>query len=134
MVTKVTEGIKSGLSTDQIYTGLIRDEARTVSETLANPKFIDNRKYLLKMDKNLQSSTASEAETLIHQVKDTKCMLNTVVFSPVDYVAMNYVPAMIDNLRKFCVAGDSILRVDTTFELVDGPSAHRLYIYKRSSD
>eukprot|EP00112_Aurelia_sp_Birch-Aquarium-sp1_P014208 Seg3052.3 transcript_id=Seg3052.3/GoldUCD/mRNA.D3Y31 product="hypothetical protein" protein_id=Seg3052.3/GoldUCD/D3Y31 len=47
-------------------------------------------------------------------------MIDRVIFSPSDYIAFNQIPYMMKNLKKFCVDGDSILRVDTTFELVDG--------------
>ena len=46
--------------------------------------------------------------------------MSTVVFSERDYVSYSFLPHMASNLKWFCVNGNSILRVDTTFELVDG--------------
>ena len=46
--------------------------------------------------------------------------MSTVVFSERDYVSYSFLPHMISNLKWYCVNGNSILHVDTTFELVDG--------------
>ena len=62
----------------------------------------------------------SEAETLIYTVKSVTSMMNMIVFSSRDYIAFNYLPQIINNVKKFCVHGNSILRVASTFELIDG--------------
>ena len=47
-------------------------------------------------------------------------LLQYVTFTKELYVALNFLPQMLNDLHRFCVLGDSILRVDTTFELVEG--------------
>ena len=73
----------------------------------------------MKKSDSSPSNQLSEAEVLIYNVK-SKSMIDRVIFSPSDYIAFNQIPYMMKNLRKFFVDGNSILRVDTTFELVDG--------------
>ena len=47
-------------------------------------------------------------------------MFNSVTFNKDQYVSVNSLPNMLNDLYRFCVVGNSILRIDTTFELVDG--------------
>ena len=89
-----------------------------MSETITNPKFIDNRKYIKKSTSS--DTNFSEPESLIYEVKSEKSMIQTVVFKNRDYLAFNCLPEMMCNLKKFTVMGNSVFRVDTTFELVDG--------------
>ena len=96
-----------------------KENTRTTSETTTSPKFIDNRKFNLRKS-NKTNSVLSEAETLIYNVKSVTSMMNMIVFSSRDYIAFNYLPKIINNVKKFCVHGNSILRVDVTFELIDG--------------
>lgn len=106
-------------STDQIYAKLSKENTPTVSETITLPKFIDNRKFNLRKS-NETNSVLSDAETLIYTVKSVTSMMNMIVFSSRDYIAFNYLPQKINNAKKFYVYRNSILRVDTTFELIDG--------------
>ena len=108
-----------GKSTDQVCAKLSKENTRTVSETITSPKFTDNRKFNLRKS-NETNSVLSEAETLIYTVKSVTSMMNMIVFSSRDYIAFNYLPQIINNIKNFCVHGNSILRVDTIFELIDG--------------
>ena len=47
-------------------------------------------------------------------------MFNSVTFNKDQYVSVNSLPNMLNDLYRFCVVGNSIPRIDTTFELVDG--------------
>ena len=114
---KVDELIDSGKSTEQIYSELKKISSNTVSETVCSPKLINNRKFAKK---ETNGNVLSEAEALIYNVKSINSMMSTVVFSERDYVSCSFLPHMISNLKRFCVNGNSIWRVDTTFELVDG--------------
>ena len=42
---KVGDLLQSSASTDAIYNQLIKDTFKIVSESIPNPKFVDNRKY-----------------------------------------------------------------------------------------
>ena len=89
----------------------------TVSETMPFPKLINNQKFAKK---ETNGNILSEAEALIYNQKSITSLMSTVVFSERDNVSCNFLPHMISNLKRFCVNGNSIWRVDTTFELVDG--------------
>ena len=58
-------------------------------------------------------------EQLIKQVQ-TSNFIRKVTFHHDRYSTMNYLDTMINDITKFCVNGDSVLNVDTTFELVEG--------------
>ena len=123
LMEKVYELLQSNASTDAIYNQLTKDTVKTVGENISNPKFIDNRKhYLAQQEKEgrVVLPERSEAEVLIYNVKSTNSMLQSVVFNQRGYVALNHLPEVLANVKKFCVNGKSILRVDATFELVDG--------------
>ena len=50
----------------------------------------------------------------------TVSLLQSVTFTKESYIAFNSLPNMITDLHRFCVNGNAILHVDTTFELVEG--------------
>ena len=79
-----------------------KENTRTASETTTSPKFIDNRKFNLRKS-NKTNSVLSEAETLIYNVKSVTSMMNMIVFSSRNYIAFNYLPQIINNVKKFCV-------------------------------
>ena len=47
-------------------------------------------------------------------------MVNSITFSKEQYLSVNCLPNMMNDLCRCYVLGNSILRMDTTFELVDG--------------
>ena len=58
-----------------------------MSESISNPKFIDNRKYYLSQqekDDKVVVPERSEAEVLIYNVKPTNRMFLSVVFNQGD--------------------------------------------------
>ena len=108
--TTVDELNYSGKSTEQIYSELKKVSTNTVSEeNVCSPKLIKNWQFAKKKETN--GNVLSEAEALIYNVKSINSVLSTVVF---------FLPHMLSNLKKCCVNGNSVWRVDTTFELVDG--------------
>ena len=106
--------------TDKVYNTLIQEKTTTVSETITNPKMIENRKY-----KNMKATSSettlnhSEPETLIRSLQ-TIPLNSSVTFTKEQYISVNSSPNMLNDIYQFCVLGNSILRIDTTFELVDG--------------
>ena len=120
---KSTTCSRKFFSTDQVYTSVARKGARTVSETISGPKLVDNRKLLMKRDSSNTTSTnkpfTSEAGEMISLLRSND-LVQSVTFTKELYVALNFLPQMLNDLHHFCVLGDSILRVDTTFELVEG--------------
>ena len=53
LLEEVDNMVKSGLSTEQIYSSAARKEPVTVSETISDPKLIANRKHFIKKMKHL---------------------------------------------------------------------------------
>ena len=81
---------------------------------------IDNPKLASKKTvENNKQDLPSEAEVLVSSLQ-TVPMFNSVKFNKDQYVSVNLLPNMLNDLYTFCVVGNSILRIDTTFELVDG--------------
>ena len=82
---------------------------------------IDNQKLASKKTvvNNKQQDLRSEAEVLVSSLR-TVPMFNSVTFNKDQYVSVNSLPNMLNDLYRFCVVGNLILRIDTTFELVDG--------------
>ena len=123
LFTEVDNMLEKGLLTDQVYTFVSRKGAGTVSETISGPKLVDNRKLLMKRDSSSTTSAnkpfTSEAGEMISLLRSND-LLQSVTFTKEHYVTLNLLPQMLNDLHCFCVLGDSILRVDTTFELVEG--------------
>ena len=118
LLSKVDNMLGKGLSTDKIYNNLTKQKTNTVSETITGPKLIDNRKYTAYRNSSAESKL-TEAEVLISSFASNNLVEN-VIFTKDRYVSFNTLPQMINDLYRFCVLGNSILRIDTTFELVEG--------------
>ena len=118
--TAIDNLLEEGMPTDKVYNTLIQEKTATVSETITDPKMIENRKY-----KNMKATSSettlnhSEPETLIRSLQ-TLPLNSSVTFTKEQYISVNSSPNMLNDIYRFCVLGNSILRIDTTFELVDG--------------
>lgn len=115
----IDEYLDQGLSVDNIYATMSKKGRQTVSETISGPKMIENRKFHQKAYKETWDTAEehSEAESLISSLKSIPS-INTVSFT--QYSRVNIPEHVLDDVNRFCVLGNSILHVDTTFELVDG--------------
>ena len=108
------------MPTDKVYNTLIKEKTTTVSETITDPKMIENRKY-----KNMKATSSettlerSEPETLIRSLQ-TIPLNSSVTFTKEQYISVNSSPNMLNDIYRYCILGNSILRINTTFELVDG--------------
>ena len=112
--------IFQGMSTDLVYSTIANRKEDTVSQTVCGPKMIDNPKLASKKTvENNKQDLRSEAEVLVSSLQ-TVPMFNSVMFNKDQYVSVNLLPNMLNDLYTFCVVGNSILRIDTTFELVNG--------------
>ena len=123
LFSKVDNLISKGLSTDQVHNSIARAGASTVSEAIPGLKLIHNRKLLSKKETSTSSSSKkqfkSEAEEMISCLQSVP-FLQSATFTKESYVAFNSLSNMINDLYRFCINGNSVLRVDTTFELVEG--------------
>ena len=115
--------LEEGLSTDIVYNTIAKRKEETVSQTVSGAKMIDNRKLASKnaSENNIKygACSYSEAEVLVFSLH-TVPRFNSVTFNKEQYVSVNFLPNMLNDLFRFCVLGNSVLCVDTTFELVDG--------------
>lgn len=85
----------------------------TVSQT--HPKMIANRKYHNKASSDTSMPTEYNKTESLYKVP----IFNSITFTNEQYASVN-VPSDVMNAYHFCVLGNSIRHVDTTFELVDG--------------
>jgi len=114
---EIDEYLEQGLADDTIYSAMSRKACETVSETIADPKMISNRKFNKKEQSTDENH--SEAESLISSLK-TVPSIETVSFTKTQYTCVNIQENVLNDVYRFCVLGNSVLHVDTTFELVDG--------------
>ena len=121
LLAEIDGFLEKGMSTDRVYSTIANRKEDTVSQTVCGPKMIDNRKLASKktVENNKKQDLRSEAEVLVSSLR-TVPMFNSVTFNKDQYVSVNSLPNMLNDLYRFCVVGNSILRIDTTFELVDG--------------
>ena len=98
-----------------------KEVCQSVSETISGPKMIENRKFHQKAYKETGDTAEerSKAESLISSLKSIPS-ISTVSFTKTQYSCVNIPEYVLDNVNRFCILGNSILHVDTTFELVDG--------------
>ena len=109
-----------GIPVDKVYNTMIKEKTTTVSETIPGPKMIANRKYKNMKAKSTKTTLKrNEAETLIASL-NTLPLNSGVTFTKEQYISVNLFTNMLNDIHRFCVLGNSILRIDTTFELVDG--------------
>ena len=112
--------MEEGIPTDKVYNTLIKEKTTTVSKTVPGPKMIANRKYEnMKPTSTKTTLKRNEAETLIASLH-TLPLSSSVTFTKERYISVNSSPNTLNAIHRFCVLGNSILRIDTTFELVDG--------------
>lgn len=115
---EIDDQLEQGLSVDIIYTSMSQNACGTVSETITDPKMISNRKFNKKEQSN-DDNHHSEAESLISSLQ-TVPSIKTVSFTKTQYTCVNIHENVLNDVHRFCVLGNSVFHVDTTFELVDG--------------
>ena len=103
---------------DEVYTQLSKDnpESNSVSEMVTNPKMIHNLKQSMK--NRTPDDDNSEAEALINLVRGNS-FVQTVSFNQYCYSSLNYLPQTLNDIKRFCVDGNSTLIVDMTFKVAD---------------
>ncbi|RMX57773.1 hypothetical protein pdam_00006752 [Pocillopora damicornis] len=101
-------------------------EKKTTAATGAM-KFLNPDRTIKDADKSVgvrertdkSGKIRNEAETLITSLH-TLPLNSSVTFTKEQYISVNSSPNMLNDIHRFCVLGNSILRIDTNFELVDG--------------
>ena len=99
----------------------LREGASSYSELVRNPKQIYNARQLSKEGKIPSDDTDFERLTnLMKNSADGDQFIQSVVMLPSSFVVIAFTDTMLKNLERFCVRGNSPLRFDTTFEIVNG--------------
>lgn len=98
---EIDELLGKRYSTDKVYCQIAKKKEQSVSETVTGPKMIDNRKYAAKNKENLSGKeTESEAENLVSTLRETDSMVQTVIFCKEQYISVNFLPQMINDLFR----------------------------------
>ena len=114
----VRGNLSSGASPDEVYLKVSKenDSVKSVSQMLPNPKVVHNQTFLMS-DKR-EKNGLTEGETLINLVHGDP-FVSSVHFDTNSYSSVNYTPAMINDLKRFCVFGNSPWILDTTFKVAE---------------
>ena len=114
---------KSKLETSSpsfVYTEMSSRNVKSFSEQIRDPKQLYNARLSSKEIVDTVQTT-SDFERLTHMLKnpDGGQFICSVVMLPNSYVCVAFTDAAMKNIERFCVKGDkSVLRIDTTFEIV----------------
>lgn len=115
----IDQHLNEGKSVDEIYVNW-EELGPGMGSHLTNPKIIHNRKYNHKLRSDEASrKTEIEGKALISLARSGR-FVRTVNFSESSYTSFNCSDYMLNQLEKYCVQGNSILSIDTTFQTADG--------------
>lgn len=92
---------------------------QATSDAPRDPKYVHNLAYRLKEPGTNRTDGIPECELMVRQMRESD-YTNSVVILPQHYLSYHSKPHMLSDIRRFCVNGNSVLQVDTTFELTDG--------------
>ena len=114
--TAVDVKLNQGWSTEKICVNLTENES-TLSETIKNPKVIDNRKYKQKEKSKNISGIQSEAEIIVNYLKEDDALVKSVNLNKDKYNTLNFIQEQLWDVYCFCVKCNSILSIDTMFDI-----------------
>ena len=97
---EIDELLDKGYSTEKVYCHKTKKKEHSICQTVTGPKMIDNRKYTKKTRKTWWKETESEAENLVSSLRETDSMVQTVIFCKEQYISVNVLPQMINNLFR----------------------------------
>ena len=104
-----------------IRVGQLKTESEsTLSETIKNPNVIDNRKYKQKEKSKDISGKQSKAEIIVNYLKEDDAFVKSLNLNKDEYNTLNFIQEQLWDVYRFCVKGNSILSIDTTFEICEG--------------
>ena len=117
---EVRKRLEDGTAPDEVYIQMNKrnDQVTSASQIVGNPRLVHNQKQKLKSSCSNTTHFTSEGEALIGLVH-TDSFVQSVRFDNDSYSSVNYLPHMINDIKRFCVHGNSPLVVDTTFQVSD---------------
>ena len=116
----IDEKLQKGWSTEKVYINLTKEETDTLSETLKNPKIINNRKYKLNNKTIKPPKQENEVECIVKYLKKEGSFVKSFHLDHWEYSTVNFTPEQLWDIYRFCVRNNGIFCIDTTFEICDG--------------
>uniref|UniRef100_A0A7M5XGV9 Uncharacterized protein n=1 Tax=Clytia hemisphaerica TaxID=252671 RepID=A0A7M5XGV9_9CNID len=111
---EVEENLKSGKSCEQVY--FQHNKENEEPNSILSLKSITNLRYSMNKDDGMMS----ELDILKRAVRRKNNFVKSVNISDDRYTAFLYLDYMMSDIERFCVEGNSIFCIDTTFNIVPG--------------
>ena len=95
--------MQKGWSTEKVYINLTKEETETLSETLKNPKIINNRKYKLNNKTIKPPKQENEVECIIKYLEKEDRFAKPSHLNHCEYSTVNFIPEQLWDIYCFCV-------------------------------
>ena len=112
--------MQKGWSTEKVYINLTKGETDTLSETLKNPKIINNRKYKLNNKTIEPLRQENEVEYIVKYLKKEGRFVKSFHLDYCEYGTVNVISEQLWDMYRFCVRDNGIFCIDTTLEICNG--------------
>ena len=111
-------------SPNAVYESLSQPSTHSVSEELRKPRQVHNLKYAKSHQEEVPEKHAEgdEINRIVAQMRNTNTsepFTRVLNIFPKQYLSVHYLDQALNDVERFCVHGNSVFRVDTTFEIVD---------------
>ena len=117
----IGKGIDLGHFNEKIYVDFARREGTSLSETIRDPRVVNNRRNNSKVKQATHSKVKYlETECIVTYLKANDSFVKTFFLDCEQYSALNYISYQLTDIRRFCVEGQGIFSIDTTFEIFEG--------------
>eukprot|EP00111_Clytia_hemisphaerica_P023467 TCONS_00069149-protein len=120
---EIDVGIEKGHSTAKIYRKLAKTETNSLSETIKNPKVIDNRRAVTTANaKQIQAEGPTPktlGEAIVIYIKKPGSYSKQFFLTNKEYGALNYSDYQLLDLKRHCVDEKAVFSVDTTFDICE---------------
>eukprot|EP00112_Aurelia_sp_Birch-Aquarium-sp1_P016153 Seg3637.1 transcript_id=Seg3637.1/GoldUCD/mRNA.D3Y31 product="hypothetical protein" protein_id=Seg3637.1/GoldUCD/D3Y31 len=110
------------MSADAVYKSLSTSEGgSSVSAELRNPRQVHNIKSSMKATRTQPKQGCDEIRDIVNQMRDgdAEKFTRSITILPTHYYSVHYLEESLKDIERFCVDGNSVQRVDTTFEIID---------------
>ena len=111
---------KDGLLKKYSNINLTKEETETLSETLKNPKIINNRKYKLNNKTINAPKQENEVECIVKYLEKEDRFVKSSHLDHCEYSTVNFIPKQLRDIYSFCVRDNGTFCIDTTLEICDG--------------
>ena len=119
VLSTAKKALAQGSSPSFVYKDLTNVDASSYSEQIRDPKQLWNLKLALKEPSEAKENEVDRIVSMMRK-PDGLQFVRSVVLLPESFAIFAYTDNTLKNLEKFCVNENSVLRIDTTFEIVDG--------------